>query len=309
MDNFSLLILWAGLIVLFGILEPDTFLTTDTFKSILSAQAITAIMALSLLLPIASNQFDLSIAGAMGIAIVLVAVLLSETGLGIVPAIAVTLVGGVVIGCVNAFLIVKCRIGSFITTLATGSILYALINWLSNGEAITEGIPESFTDLGRTEVFGLPIFFFYMLAIAFVLWFVLEHRQTGRYLYAIGSNADAARLAGLKVGRLTAIALITSAVIATIAGIIFVTNIGAASTEAGPPYLLPAFAAAFLGATQFKAGNVNVLGTLVAVYALATGVKGVQLLGAPFWVEELFNGVALLVAVGLAVRSGRQRTL
>ena len=79
--------------------------------------------------------------------------------------------------------------------------------------------------------------------------------------------------------------------------------------DAGQPYLLPAFAAAFLGATQFKSGNVNVLGTLVAVYVLATGVKGVQLLGAPFWVDGLFNGLALIIAVALAVRSGQQKSL
>jgi ribose transport system permease protein len=148
-----------------------------------------------------------------------------------------------------------------------------------------------------------------MLGIAAVMWYVLDYRQLGRYLYATGSNADAARLAGVRVRRLSSIALMVSALVATIAGVIFLMRIGSTSLDAGTPYLLPAFAAAFLGATQFKEGNVNVPGTLVAVYVLATGVKGVQLLGSPFWVDDLFNGCALIIAVALAVRSGRQRTM
>jgi ribose transport system permease protein len=141
------------------------------------------------------------------------------------------------------------------------------------------------------------------------MWYVMEYRQIGRYLYATGSNADAARLAGVRTNRLVAISLLVSATVATLAGVLFVMRIGATSVDAGDPYLLPAFAAAFLGATQFKEGNVNVIGTVVAVYVLATGVQGLELAGAPFWVDGLFNGVALIIAVSLAVRSGRQRVM
>ena len=116
-------------------------------------------------------------------------------------------------------------------------------------------------------------------------------------------------LAGVNTRKVSSIALMVSATIATIVGIVFTMRIGAASIDVGMPYLLPSFAAAFLGATQFKEGNVNVPGTIVAVYVLATGVKGVQLMGAPYWIEDLFFGLALLIAVGLAVRSGRQRSM
>ena len=309
MTSVSLLFIWAGLIVLFGILEPDTFLTMDTLRTVMADQAITAIMALALVLPIAANQFDLSISGAMGIAIVLCGGFMVDSGLAPALAVALTILAGLAIGLTNAFVVVGLKVNSFIATLGTGSILLALQQWVSNGEVITSGISESFKSLGRTTIFTIPIPFFYMLVVAAVLWYVLEYRQLGRFIYATGSNADAARLAGVRVNRLASIALVVSATVATIAGVIFLMRIGSTSLDAGTPYLLPAFAAAFLGATQFKEGNVNVLGTLVAVYVLATGVKGVQLMGLPFWVDDLFNGLALIIAVALAVRSGRQRTM
>lgn len=309
MSNVSLLFIWAGLIAVFGLLTPETFLTTDTFRTVLAGQAITAIMALALLMPIAAAQFDLSIAGSMGLGIVLVATFMAKLELGVPLAIGLTLLSGVVIGLVNAFIVVGLRVNSFIATLGTGSILVAAIQWISGGQQIVAGIPQSFTDLGRHEVLGIPMSVVFMLLIALMMWYVLELRQTGRYLYAIGSNTEAARLAGVRVNRLTTIALVVSGLIASVAGVVFVMRIGSASLDAGTPYLLPAFAAAFLGATQFRQGNVNVLGTLVAVYVLATGVKGVQLIGAPFWVDDLFNGAALIIAVALAVRSGRQKVL
>ena len=181
---------------------------------------------------------------------------------------------GLAIGAVNVFVVVVLRINSFIATLATLSILGAMIQWISDGQQIAEGIPNSFKQFGREKFLTIPLPVYYMLAIALVLWYVLDFRQFGRYLYATGSNEDAARLAGVSTRKVSAIALMTSAMIATIVGVIFTMRIGAASIDAGAPYLLPAFAAAFLGATQFKEGNVNVPGTVVAVYVLATGGEG-----------------------------------
>jgi ribose transport system permease protein len=305
----SLLVIWVILIVIFGIIEPSTFLTLSTLRTVLAEQAITAIMALAILLPIAANTFDLSIGGAMGVGIVLVAVFMSDLGLNPILAIGMTLACGLLIGAINSFLIIRLKISSFIATLAMGTILDALQQWPNGGNQIVSGIPASFTKAGQYSLFTIPLPFLYMLLIAAVLWYLLKYRQVGRYMYATGSNADAARLAGVRTNRLTAVALLVSAVVATLAGIIFVMRIGASSVDAGDSYLLPAFAAAFLGATQFKEGKVNVPGTLLAVYVLATGVTGFQLMGAPFWVADLFNGCALIIAVALAVRAGRQRLL
>lgn len=308
-SDASLVLIGIGLVILFGILTPDTFLTTDTLRTVLADQAITSIMALALILPVAAGQFDLSIGGGMGFSIMLVAIFMSQVGLNPVIAVALTLVIGVLVGVVNAVIIVRFGVNSFIATLGTSSILIALQNWVSGGEVVSTGIPSSFKSVARETLFTIPLPVYYMLALAAVLWYVLDFRQFGRYLYATGSNADAARLSGVRVKRIATIALLVSSLIAALAGIIFMMRIGYASVDAGSSYLLPAFAAVFLGATQFKEGNVNVPGTLVAVYVLAIGVKGVQLLGSPFWVDDLFNGCALIIAVGLAVRSGRQRVM
>ena len=307
--NASLLFIWPCLIILFGIFEPDTFLTSVTFRTVLADQAITAMMALSLVFPIACNKFDISVAGMMGLSIILVATFMVKMELPWVIAIILTLGAGLLVGLANVIAVVVLRINSFIATLATFSILGAMIQWISGGDQIAEGIPNSFKEFGRKTIWVIPLPVFYMLTIAAILWYVLDYRQFGRYLYATGSNEDAARLAGVSTRKVATIALLTSSTIATIVGVIFTMRIGAASIDAGTPYLLPSFAAAFLGATQFKEGNVNVAGTIVAVYVLATGVKGVQLMGAPYWFEDLFHGLALIIAVGLAVRSGRQRVM
>jgi ribose transport system permease protein len=309
LGTISLLIVWVLTGIVFSVLEPQTFLSFGTFRSVASAQAITCIVALSLVAPIAANVFDLSIAANMGLSVVMVAALQAKAGLPWSVAVALTLVMGLLIGVINALVVVRLAVNSFIATLGMMSILIALANAITGGNQIVTGISPRFIQFGTEQILGITIPFFYMLIIALVLWYVMEYRQTGRYMYATGSNAEAARLAGVKTKRIMTIALLISALIASLAGVIFTMTIGSAAVDAGTPYLLPAFAAAFLGATQFRARRVNVPGTIIAVYVLATGIKGLQLAGAPFWVEDLFNGAALIVAVALSVHSARRRGL
>jgi ribose transport system permease protein len=306
LTKYSGLALWAGVILLFGVLQPDTFLTMDTVRSILSDQAITATMALALLLPLAAGVYDLSVAAMMGVSIMLVAYFQVE-GVPWGLAVLLVLVIGACVGLINAAVVVWLGVDSFIATLGASSILLAMIQWVNGGQQITTGISTTFTDFATTQVFTIALPVFYMLFLAGVLWYVTEYRQIGRYMFATGSNPDAARLAGVRTAKLQAIALVVSAVIASFAGILFTAKIGSASPDSGPPYLLPAFAGVFLGATQIKQGRVNVPGTLIAVFLLATGVKGLQLSGAANWVDDAFNGVALILAVALAVRSSRKR--
>jgi ribose transport system permease protein len=139
-----------------------------------------------------------------------------------------------------------------------------------------------------------------MLAVGLVVWYVLERTPAGRRVYATGGSIEAARLTGVRTSTVIVLALCTCGLIAALCGVIVASRVGAGEPTTGPGYLLPAFSAAFLGSTQFRGGRFNVWGTIVAVYVLATGVKGLQLAGAPVWIPDLFNGVALLVAVGLA---------
>ncbi|MET7998943.1 ABC transporter permease [Amycolatopsis sp. NPDC005232] len=304
MDRYSGLYVLALIILVFGLWVPETFLTVQTFKGIALQQAITAILALASLAPYAAGVFDISVAAMLGLSVVVVCKLQS-IGVNAAVAVVLTLLVGTVVGAVNGFVVVGLRINSFVATLGTSSVLGALVYWVSDNQQITTGISESFVELGQGAVLGIPLPVVYLAVVALVIGFVLEFRPVGRKLYATGGNELAARLSGVRTDRLVVASFLISGTIAALAGVIFAAMIGSASLTAGPPFLLPAFAAVFLGATQIHSGRANVLGTLIAVAVLGTGVKGLLLVGAQFWVSDLFNGLALIAAVALAVRRSR----
>lgn len=306
LHRFSGLYVWGALIVLFGVWAPDLFLTTQNARIVAGSQAITAIVALGLLVPVACGAFDLSIAGTLAVSVCTVAKLQSE-GQPVLVSILVALAIGVIVGLINSVIVVGLHVDSFIGTLGMSSVLAAGAYWVTDGGQIATGISPGFLELGRRQILGLPLPVYYMIALAVVLFWLLQYTPAGRYLYAVGGNPQAARLAGVRVGRITTAAFVTSGLIAAFAGVVLAAVLGSANPEVGAPYLLPAFSAVFLGATQILPGRVNVLGTLVAIFLLATGVKGLQLIGMPGFVEDLFNGVALIVAVALAARTARKR--
>lgn len=305
LDRFSGLYVWVGLIAIFGLWMPDLFLTTDNARIIAGDEAITAILALGLVIPLAAGVFDLSIASTMGFAAVAVTWYQSHGHSSLVGAVLVVL-GGALIGALNGFVVVRLQVDSFIATLGMSSMLAAAAYWVTNGQQIVTGISPSFVRFGTTRWFNIPAPVYYMLILALVLWVFLEFRPGGRYLYAVGGNPQAARLAGVRVDRIVFGSMVASATIAAFAGVVLAAKLGTGNPTSGPPYLLPAFSAVFLGATQIKAGRVNVLGTLIAIYLLATGIKGLQLAGAPVFLNDLFNGLALILAVALAARSKRK---
>jgi ribose transport system permease protein len=241
----------------------------------------------------------------LGLAVVLVTKFQSM-GLGFPLAIVLTLTLGALVGLVNSFLIIFLRVDSFIATLGISSVLGAMVFWVSGNQPIVTGISPAFVSLGQGSLWGIPLPFVYLAALAAILLFVMEYRPIGRQLYATGGNEVSARLSGVRTDRMIVCSLLLSGTIAALAGVIFGAVIGSGSLTAGPPFLLPAFAAVFLGSTQIRNGRANVLGTLIAVYVLGLGVKGLLLVGAEFWVSDLFNGVTLVAAVALAVRRGQR---
>jgi ribose transport system permease protein len=285
--------------VIFFALAADTFFTTSTLRTIATEQAVTAIVAVGLTVALAAGVFDLSIAGSMGLANIVAAKLMVDAGMSPVVAVLLTLVIGAVIGIFNGLLVTAARIDPFIATLGTGSILTAVIFVTSDNTNVL-GVPQGFQEIASNQIAGIPLPVFYVIALGLIVWYLMAWTPVGRRLYATGGGRDVARLAGIPTTRYVIAAFIASAVVASLAGILVMANIGAGATDVGPSYLLPAFAAGFLGATQFRPGRYNVWGTILAVYLLATGVKGLVLMGADVWVPDLFNGVALITAVGLA---------
>lgn len=305
LDRFSGLYVWAALLVLFALWVPETFLTTNNARIVAGDQAITAMLALGIIIPLAAGVFDLSFAGVLGVSVAITAYLQVEGQSPVVAALGAIAVA-CLIGAANGFIVVRLRVNSFIATIGMSSLLAAAAYWITDGKQITEGFNQTFLDLGTEQIFGIPLPFYVMLVVAAVIYVLIEYLPVGRYLYASGGNPQAARLAGVRVDRVVFGSLVASSFVAGITGVVLAARLGTASPDIGPSYLLPAFAAVFLGSTQIKAGRVNVLGTLIAIYLLATGVKGLQLAGAPVYVNDLFNGAALIIAVALAARSARR---
>jgi ribose transport system permease protein len=302
----SALYVWVVLIVTFGLWVPETFLSSVTLKSMLAQEAVTGIVALGLVLSLAAGVFDLSIGYALGTSSIVCSWCMVQADLPIWVAVVAALASGLVIGVLNGTLIVGLGIDSFIATLGMGAVLSAFIGRVSNRQTIV-GVPAGFGDIAKNQFLGLALPVFYFFAIAVLLWYVLEHTPVGRYLYATGGGREAARLAGVRTNRYIFMSLCAGSLIAALAGVIVTSRINAGDPSIGPSYLLPAFAAAFFGATQFKNGRPNIWGTVVAVYVIATGVKGFDLVGVDPWIKDLFTGLALIVAVGLSVRQRRIR--
>jgi len=285
--------------VLFAIWIPEIFLTRATVYQVLNNNAIIGLAALSIIIPLAAGVFDLSFAYVMSLSGVTTAYLVANFHWPLLLAIGFALLVSAFVGLINAIVVVTLRVESLIGTLATGSIVMALINMVTNDVPITDSVLlGSFSKLGQTQLLGgvtLPVAYLFVAVV--ILWFLLEHTPTGRRLYAVGFNAEAARLAGIPVRRLQFRSLLMSALMAGFTGIVLASYLGSGSPTGGTPYLLPAFAAVFLGATQFKHGRFNAWGTVVAVLMLGTGITGLALGAAPPWAADLFTGVVLIAAL------------
>jgi ribose transport system permease protein len=306
--RYSGLYVWGLLILVFGVWLPDTFLTADTARGIASDQAITGILALAALMPLMAGGFDLSVAQNLGVSAVVCSALMAKAGVAVVPAVLITVGMGAAIGMINGFFVARVGVNSFIATLGMTSALVAVSQMVS-GQQFVGPVPESFQPIATDEIAGLPLLAVYLVVACLVLWWVLEHTPLGRRLAATGANEEAARLAGVRTRRLVFGSFVASGALSGLAGVLLAAKIGSVDPLVGPSYLLPAFAACFLGMTQLKPGRFNVWGTFVALYLLATGVKGLQLAGGQLWITDLFNGVALVGAVSLAVAGQRRRAV
>ncbi|NKJ73673.1 ABC transporter permease [Rhizobium leguminosarum bv. viciae] len=304
---YGLVILTVGLIVIFSILLPDTFPTLLNVRSIVSDKAIIALLSLAAMIPMASGRIDLTVGYGIVLWHILAISLQTAYGLPWPVAVVIVLALGVLTGCINGLLVEVAKIDSFIATLGTGTVLYALALWHTGGRQVVGVLPEGFYALNGTMLFGLPITGFYVLLIAVCMWIVLEYLPIGRYLYAIGANPKAAALNGIPVRKFVIGAFVTSGLIAALTGVLLASKLRIGQASVGLEYLLPALVGAFLGSTTIKPGRVNVWGTLIGVIILAVGISGIQQFGGSFFVEPLFNGVTLLIAIGIAGYAQRKR--
>lgn len=295
-------------IAIFLVWIPDTFGSIATVKQILNQNSTYGLVALALIVPLAAGMYDLAVAATLGLASMVSAVLIAHTGIDFVLVIVLVLLCALVIGLANAFVTVVLRVDSFIGTLATSALISATVLMISDAKQVSSlKLVGSIQKFATTQVLGLQIVVFYFLGLAILLWFLLEGTSLGRKIYATGFNPDTARLTGIRVNLLRAGSLIVSALVGGFAGLIVTGQNGTGDPSVGPPYLLPSFAIAFVGATQITPGRFNARGTVLATILIGTGSVGLALAGVPQWAPQVYLGVVLIIAVsitGVERRSG-----
>jgi len=303
----GLLAILLALVAGFSLAVPETFPTWLNFQAITSAKAVVALLALAVMVPLATDEFDLSVGYALGLGHVLAIGFQVKAGLGWELACALVLLICTGVGVVNGLLVTLGRISSFIATLGTGTFLYGVGQWYTGGQQIfAPDYPQGFL-LWSENALQIPVGLLVVLGLALLLWLGFEHLATGRFLYVIGANPRAADLTGISSWRYKLLAFAGAGLLTGVASVLLASQLRVGQSGVGPDFLLPAFAGALLGATSVRPGRVNVWGTLLAVAVLAVAVSGLQQLGAEFYVEPMFNGAMLVLAVGLAGYAERWR--
>lgn len=304
LTRFGLIGIWLIVIAAFGILNPSQFLSASNFQTIVNSQVPLLIVALAVMVPLAAGEFDLSIAGVMSFAIVLLGYLNVQADWGILLAILATLCAAVAVGLINSLFIIVVGVESLIVTIGMGTLLVGAGYGISTATSV--GLSEGFLHAVQSQpLLGLQWSVFYALALVLVIWYVFSATPLGRYLFFVGGARDAAKLAGVRVNAVRFTALMTSSVLAAVAGIVVVGSLGASAPNVGETYLLPALTAAFLGATVITPRRFNPWGTVVATYFLITGITGLQLQGLVGWIEQVFYGGVLVLAVAASRLAGR----
>jgi ribose transport system permease protein len=305
----SALYVLLAIVLLFSLWVPETFPQMATVRQVLNTNAVVGLAALSIVVPLAARVFDLSFAYTMSLSGVTAAHFIANEGWPLWAAVFAALGVSLLVGLINAVVVVIMRVDSLIGTLATGSIIQAFITFVTNEVPITDAkLFGGFSDIGQKTIGGLILPVYYMLFAAVVLWFVLGHMALGRRIYATGFNTEAARLNAIKTKRIQFGSLLVSALIAGWAGISLAAVLGTGSPTAGTPYLLPAFAAAFLGATQLQPGRFNAWGTVLGVLTLGAGTTGLALANAPTWAANMFTGVVLIAALAATTVQRKPKT-
>ncbi|WP_395813807.1 ABC transporter permease [Devosia sp.] len=306
-ERVALLIVWALLIGLFTALLPKSFLNWGNFSIMFASYAPAALLALAIIVPLTAGDYDLSVGATLTLSASMIGVLNVWYDIPIGLVLLIVLATSVVVGLVHALFIIYFRVPSLVVTLGTTSVMSGIVQWMTNSSTIG-GIDNALINaVVGYRLFGIPYAFYYALVAAVIMWYVFDYTPLGRRLLFVGRGREVARLNGIAVNRVRLGALLMSAVLSACAGILYAGVLGSADPYSGLNYLLPAFAAAFLGATTIQPGRFNPWGAIVAVYFLATGIAGLSMMGIPLWVTNVFNGGALILAVTISqITRGRE---
>ncbi|HVV79997.1 MAG TPA: ABC transporter permease [Pseudolabrys sp.] len=286
------IVLW----IILSITAPN-FFTENNISNMMRQTSIAAIVAVGVLCTIIIAGIDLSVGSVLAFCGVLFAQL-SAHHVDLSLAVAITLAAGVLVGLINALAISALGIPAFIVTLA-GLQVYRGLALLVSGGMTVGGLPPNVKDFARGDTVGVPNLFWAMLVVGIVIHYLLSYTRTGRYLYAMGSNAEAARRQGISTRRITIVAYVISSGLAALAGILLVSRLSIASPSMANAYELQAIAAVVVGGASLFGGRGTVVGAVVGAVLFTTMGNGAVLLNVdPFW-EMVIEGLLIALVVYL----------
>lgn len=307
LERGGLVIAWGLLILILGAFRPEQMFAWNSYATMLGSNAMIVVLTLALMIPLVAGDFDLSVAAIMGLSSMLIAVLNVKAGIEIGPAVLIAVAAGGAVGAVNAFFTLYFGIHSLIVTLGSGYFVAGLILWVSGANTIAGISMDLVNAVILTRFLGVPLAFYYAAALTAVTWYVFQYTSLGRRLLFVGLGREVAKLSGVNVVTLRAGAFVASGVVAAIAGVLYTGMRGASDPSSALAFLLPAFAAAFLGSTTIYPGRFNAPGAFIAVFFLSTGIMGLNFLGVDSFVQNLFYGGGLILAVSVSqLIRGRQ---
>ncbi len=299
LGKYALIGVWAAMALFFYAELPHTFGRVATLQSIFGSQQVLVFLALAFLTTTTVGEFDLSLSSIMGLAATMIPVLAGLDHMNVVLACVVSLAACVACGVLNAFIVVKLGISSLVATLGMGTLLVGLAMWISHSSEVSIN-NAAFSKVSLFSILGLPVSFYYGLVLVILFAYINSWTPLGRYMVFVGSNREVARLAGIRVNRIRAGSYVVASLIAGLGGLLLVSSTGGFDASGSAGYLLPSLAAVFLGTAVVQPGRFNPVGTVIGIYFLETGIFGLELFGYSGWVQDIFYGGGLVVAVGLA---------
>jgi ribose transport system permease protein len=298
-SRYALLGVWAGLAVLYSVLMPHTFASASTLQAIFGSQSALLLLALSALCTLVVGEFDFSFASVMGLSATVIPVLTTLHGVPIGISCLVALGTALACGVINALFVVVLEVPSLVVTLGSASLFLGIAELIGSSTTVSVSDP-GFSELASRDVLGLPLSFYYGVALCLVFAYVMAWTPLGRHIIFVGANRDVARLAGINVKAIRAGGYLVASLVAGLAGVLLIATVGGVDPSGSAVYLLPALAAVFLGTAVVHPGQFNPLGTFFGIYFLQTGIIGLQLLGQTGWVQNAFYGAGLVLAVTVA---------
>jgi ribose transport system permease protein len=301
--QYGVLIAFVALCIVFSVLAPDAFASRANLINLLQQVTTLAIIATGATFVMLIGEFDLSFGFTASLAGVVVFYLF---GLGLPVSVAVlsALLTGAAAGLANGIFVARFEVPSFVATLAVGTILSGCAYWLSGGASMFSGVPDSFKALARGDILGFPVLSLWMVAVLVISAVMMSMTPFGRRLHALGANPVAAHLVGLPVLRDRITVFVIGGILSALAGLLLSARLGSVQHTMGEGLLLPAYAAAFLGATASRTGTPNIGGAFLGVVIAGVVVNGLTMLGVEPFAQKMVTGGIILAAVMLRRAGG-----